>query len=48
MPDAALALPGPVASPPGGSFLLPAPNVGWADNATVAEVLGCEACEEGW
>lgn len=45
---APLALPGPVASPPGGSFLLPAPNVGWADNATVAEVLGCEACEEGW
>jgi len=45
---APLALPGPVASSPGGSFLLPAPNVGWADNATVAEVLGCEACEEGW
>ena len=32
----------------GRTFLLPAPNVGWADEHDVAEMLGCEACEEGW
>jgi hypothetical protein len=42
------ALPGPVGPPVGSSFLLPAPNVGWADERDVAEMLGCEACEEGW
>lgn len=42
------ALPGPVGPPADHSFLLPAPNVGWADERDVAEMLGCEACEEGW
>ncbi len=55
--NAPKALPGPVAAPSmqpaqgagaGSTFLLPAPNVGWADERDVAEVLGCEACEEGW
>ena len=32
----------------GRTFLLPAPNVGWADEHDVAEMLGCEACEETW
>jgi hypothetical protein len=50
-------LTGPVASPAlqpaagsggGHTFLLPAPNVGWADEHDVAEMLGCEACEETW
>jgi hypothetical protein len=26
---------------------LPAPNVGWADDALVAEVMGCDACDGG-
>lgn len=42
------ALPGPVGPPADHSFLLPAPNVGWADERDVAEMLGCEACEERW
>jgi len=45
-PAAPLALPGPVAAPPDEeSFVLPAPNVGWADDRDVATVLGCEPCE---
>ena len=47
-----LALPGPVAVPaqaiaqvPDG-FLVAGPNVGWADDADVAEAMGCAACEE--
>ncbi len=56
-PGAPKALPGPVAAPAlqpaagsgaGRTFLLPAPNVGWADEHDVAEMLGCEACEETW
>ena len=54
--DAPKQLTGPVApglqpaqgASSGRTFLLPAPNVGWADDQDVAEVLGCEACEEGW
>jgi len=48
--QAAPALPGPVAEPAtaGPSFMLPAPNVGWAEDHDVAEVLGCEACVETW
>lgn len=46
---APLALPGPVAAPPAtaGTIYLPAPNVGWADDALVAEVMGCDACDGG-
>ncbi len=32
----------------GRTFLRPAPTVGWADDQDVAEMLGCEACEDGW
>lgn len=55
--NAPKALPGPVGPPAlqpgagsgaGRTFLLPAPNVGWADEHDVAEMLGCEACEESW
>jgi hypothetical protein len=38
---APLALPGPVEE---GAVTVMAPNVGWADDATVAAVYGCEAC----
>lgn len=56
-PSAPKALPGPVAAPAlqpaagsggGRTFLLPAPNVGWADEHDVAELLGCEPCEGAW
>ena len=55
--DAPKQLTGPVAAPglqpaqgagSGRTFLLPAPNVGWADDQDVAEVLGCEACDAEW
>jgi hypothetical protein len=55
--DAPKQLTGPVAAPglqpaqgagTGRTFLLPAPNVGWADDQDVAEVLGCEACDAEW
>ena len=55
--DAPKQLTGPVAAPglqpqqgagSGRTFLLPAPNVGWADDDTVAELLGCEACDGEW
>ena len=35
-------LPGPTED---GTMLVPAPNVGWADDATVAAVYGCDTCE---
>ncbi len=47
-PAAPLALPGPVAAPAtAGTIYLPAPNVGWADDALVAEVMGCECDQRG-
>ncbi len=54
-PAAPPALPGPVAAPlalPGpvagdGSFVVAAPNLGWADDHDVATTLGCEACDGG-
>lgn len=39
---APLALPGPVADEPA---VVAAPNVGWADDATVAAAYGCDRCE---
>ena len=40
-----LALPGPVAAPQNtGTVYLPAPNVGWADDDLVADVMGCDSC----
>lgn len=42
-PVTPLALPGPVAPEPA---VVPAPNVGWADDATVAAAYGCETCEK--
>ena len=42
---APLALPGPVAAPQtAGTVYLPTPNVGWADDELVADVMGCDAC----
>lgn len=41
--SAPLALPGPVEEP--GAIVVPAPDVGWADDATVAAVYGCDRCE---
>ena len=35
-------LPGPAED---GTVLVPAPNVGWADDATVAAAYGCDPCE---
>jgi len=55
--DAPKQLTGPVAAPglqpaqgagSGRTFLLPAPNVGWADDQDVAEILGVEACDAEW
>jgi hypothetical protein len=40
---APLALPGPVAEEPA---IVAAPNVGWADDATVAAAYGCDRCEK--
>jgi hypothetical protein len=41
-------LPGPVATPAtAGTVYLPAPNVGWADDALVAEVMGCDCDQRG-
>jgi len=37
------ALPGPTAAQP---MVVQAPNVGWADDETVAIALGCESCRE--
>lgn len=42
---APLALPGPVADD--GTFVVAAPNVGWADDHDVATVIGCDACDGG-
>ena len=42
---APLALPGPVAPSAGPAHTyVQAPNVGWADDALLADVLGCDAC----
>ena len=42
---APLALPGPVATSAGPAHnYVQAPNVGWADDALLADVLGCDAC----
>lgn len=43
-PAAPLALPGPVATDPA-PVVVPAPNVGWADDATVAAAYGCDRCD---
>ena len=40
--QAPLALPGPTES---GTMMVAAPNVGWADDATVAAAYGCDACQ---
>jgi hypothetical protein len=40
---ASLALPGPVEE---AVTVVPAPNVGWADDATVAAAYGCQACPD--
>jgi hypothetical protein len=37
------ALPGPVEQP--AAVVVPAPDIGWADDATVAAVYGCDPCE---
>lgn len=42
-PAAPLALPGPVAAPAAAG----APLLGWADEALMGEVMGCEACGGG-
>ena len=42
--QASLALPGPTEP---SAMMVAAPNVGWADDATVAATYGCDACERG-
>ncbi len=44
-PHGPLALPGPVATD--APMVVPAPNVGWADDATVAAAYGCDGCARG-